>query len=259
MKFDNATLDSTWARIVTATERSCGTLPGTGIKHVHDALISYTGLKRSTTPKTPGDYLKGIAVCARHLSIAHADKITCPLSDIAVALENFGFISTDWNVRDVTWSGNFWISDGYLCVGGDPWNIVRADSGASVGWVYPDDPFPLLLLDTRTDYYVVSGVGGGTGCRLVSQGSGEGAEVSYLFQEQYFIGYETYQLGRCEPNTVYYLYDGLYTYSAESDSRGCIWFENENGTILMSGYEDVSPEIFVWSATFSGTFSVYRR
>ena len=258
MKFDNATLNSTWARIVAATERSCGTLPGTGIKHVHDALISYTGLKRSTTPKTPGDYLKGIAVCARHLSIAHADKITCHLSDIAVALENFGFISTDWNVRDVTWAGNFIISDGYLHVGGDPWEIVRADNGASVGWVYPDDPFPLLLLDTRTDYYVVSGVGGGTGCRLVSQGTGGGAELDYLFMDHYFESYQRYQLSRCEPNTVYYLRYGLNTYVAESDSRGCIWFENENGTLIMYGEEDADPEIFVWYAPGSGTYSVYR-
>lgn len=258
MKFDNATLNSTWARIVAATERSCGTLPGTGIKHVHDALISYTGLKRSTTPKTPGDYLKGIAVCARHLSIAHADKITCPLSDIAVALENFGFISTDWYVCDVTWAGNFIVSNGYLHVGSDPWNIVRADSGTSVGWVYPDTPFSLLLLDTRTDYYVVSGVGGGTGCRLVSQSNGEGVEVSYLFLDQYFEENQMQQLGRCEPNTIYYLRCGLNTYSAVSSDRGEIWFANEDGTILMSGCEDWSPEIFVWSTPHSGTYSVYR-
>lgn len=258
MKFDNATLNKVWTRIVNATTALCGNIGGTGFKHVHDALIRYTGLSRSKTPTTPGDYLKGIAVCARHIGGGHATSASCSLLDIAIALENFGFTSTEWNVRDVTWEGNFWISNGYLYVGGDPWEIVRADSGASVGWVYPDTPYSLLLLDTRTDYYVVSGVGGGTGCRLV-HGDGSQDSYNYLFQNYYFEAYQEYELGACEPATVYYLYDGRNEYSSMSNADGLISFENENGTILMSGNVDWSTGSYKWVSNTGGTFSIYRK
>lgn len=85
MKFDNATLNKVWTRIVTATTALCGSIGGTGFRHVHDALIAYTGLKRSTTASTPGDYLKGIARCARHIGGGTASANT--LAEIADLLE----------------------------------------------------------------------------------------------------------------------------------------------------------------------------
>ena len=57
-----------WTRIVNATVALCGSIGGDGFRHVHDALLSFTGLRRNTAPTTPGDYLKGIAVCARYVN-----------------------------------------------------------------------------------------------------------------------------------------------------------------------------------------------
>lgn len=65
--FNNTTLDSLWTNLVNRTKTLCGSsaVKNTGIKGIHDALISYTKFKHTTTPVTPGDYMKGIAVCAR--------------------------------------------------------------------------------------------------------------------------------------------------------------------------------------------------
>ncbi len=263
MKFDNATLNSTWARIVAATKKISGSVQGDGFKHVHDALISYTGLKRSTTPQTPGDYLKGIAVCARKLyGVTNYTSGKSSLADIVMMLENADIDppepSTAWEIRDVAWEGNFWISDGYFYVGGDPWVIVRADNGASVGSVNLYEPISLLLLDTRTDYYVTSDAFGGVGCRLVYV-DGPGVIVDYLFREYNFAAYREYELGACDPSTVYYLYYEGNEYSSVSDADGQIFFENEKGTILMSGQKDYSTETYKWYSSFDGTYSVYRK
>ena len=43
-------------------------LSSTGIKGVHDALLTHFGLAHDNTPTTPGDYMKGIAVAARYYS-----------------------------------------------------------------------------------------------------------------------------------------------------------------------------------------------
>ena len=65
--FNNETLDALWVRLVNATEEITGSsLPNTGIKSIHDALLSYYGLAHENTPTTPGDYMKGIAVAARY-------------------------------------------------------------------------------------------------------------------------------------------------------------------------------------------------
>lgn len=64
--FDNTELNNLWARLVNATENLCGGLSNTSIEGIHDALISYTGLIHNNIPSTPGDYVKGIAVCARY-------------------------------------------------------------------------------------------------------------------------------------------------------------------------------------------------
>lgn len=45
-----------------------GSLSNTGIKGIHDALLSYCGLSHEKSPTTPGDYMKGIAVAARYYS-----------------------------------------------------------------------------------------------------------------------------------------------------------------------------------------------
>lgn len=173
MQFDNATLNNVWTRIVTATTALCGSIGGTGFKHVHDALIAYTGLKRSTTASTPGDYLKGIARCARHIGGGTASSNT--LAEIADLLEGAGWEpSVQWEIRDATWEENFYIQDGYLHVGGDPWRIIRSDNLETVGYVYPNEPFSLLELRSPVDHYVVSGLpetGDSVKCTLVFVGT----------------------------------------------------------------------------------------
>ena len=65
--FDNEILDGLWTRLVTRTEEIVGVpLSNTGIKGIHDVLLSHFNLTRDTEPKTPGDYMKGIAVCSRY-------------------------------------------------------------------------------------------------------------------------------------------------------------------------------------------------
>lgn len=85
--FRDVVLNNTYSRILEATENLCGDIGGSGLRHIHDALLRYTGLVRVTSPQTPGDYLTGICKCAKHIGgDTSVERIS--LSRVAELLEN---------------------------------------------------------------------------------------------------------------------------------------------------------------------------
>lgn len=70
--FNNERLNNLWANILLSVIQQYvpegETLEGTGFKHVHDALMAYTGLTRENEPVSLADYLVGISRCAQYIS-----------------------------------------------------------------------------------------------------------------------------------------------------------------------------------------------
>lgn len=64
----NNLVDDYLSIIADNTRRLGGKSGQLTLKQIHDELIRLTGLGRANSPSTPGDYLKGIAVCIRYLN-----------------------------------------------------------------------------------------------------------------------------------------------------------------------------------------------
>lgn len=87
--FTNTTLEGYFKDIANATRSLCELSGTLTLKQIHDALLSKADLTRNTTPKTPGDYLKGIAVCARKIN-GRSDYLTATstLAEILHCVKN---------------------------------------------------------------------------------------------------------------------------------------------------------------------------
>lgn len=116
---ESASMDSSIVGLTgTLIIGSISTSPNTGMKGIHDALLSHFGLTHDNTPTTAGDYMKGIAVAARYKQQGYINPNPSELWSLEQIVEAFEekytlilYENGDWTLVPSAYDGNIFLYD----------------------------------------------------------------------------------------------------------------------------------------------------